>query len=361
MKILIIGLGTIGEPLARIFLDQSHRIGAQEIIVHKNTPDIKHRGALRRICEQGAKLAVYEDHMDEFKKLLRPSGIKPDYTFLEALAKADVVINCTEAGVGNKMKFEYYKSLAEAGVKKLFIAQGSEKGFGKPFAHGINDQMLKPGRDQFIQVVSCNTHQILSILYTLALISPHKKFEKARFWLGRRASDLSQAKSTIGVEVGASDGHYGSHQGKDAAGVLTSLGLKNIDLHTSADKLNNPFMHTIYFNITTSVPTALRQIKKQFYENPLTAVTYRQSNNEIFNEGRSWGYCGRILNQTVVCLPSLQVISGGREIIGRCFTPQDGNVILSSVAAALWFTDPALYLKMMREIFYQPPYLFKEI
>ncbi|MEK7596259.1 MAG: hypothetical protein AAB564_01785 [Patescibacteria group bacterium] len=360
MKILIIGLGTIGEPLARIFLDQSQKIGAQEIIVHKNTPDIKHRGALRRICEQGAKLAVYEDHMDEFKKVLRPSGLKPYYTFLEALARADVVINCTKAGIGNKMKLEYYKSLAGAGANKLFIAQGSENGFGKPYAHGINDQTLKPSRDQFIQIVSCNTHQILSILHTLALISP-RKIEKARFWLGRRASDLSQANSTIGVEVGVSNGRYGSHQGKDAAGVLASLGLKNIDLHASADKLNNPFMHTIYFSITASVPTALRQIKKQFYENPLTAVTYRQSNNEIFNEGRSWGYCGRILNQTVVCLPSLQVISGGREIIGRCFTPQDGNVILSSVAATLWFADPVRYLKKMREIFYQPPYLFKEI
>lgn len=359
MKILIIGLGTIGEPLARIFLDQSRKIGAQEIIVHKNTPDIKHRGALQRICEQGAKLAVYEDRMDEFKKLLRPLGLKPDYTFLEALAKADVVINCTQADIGNKMKLEYYKSLA--GSNKLFIAQGSEKGFGKPYAHGINDQTLKPGRDRFIQVVSCNTHQILSILYTLTLISPHKKIEKARFWIGRRASDLSQAKSIIGVEVGVYDGRYGSHQVEDAAEVLTSLGLKNIDLHASVDKLNNPFMHTIYFNITTSVPTALRQVKKQFYENPLSAVTYRQSNNEIFNEGRSWGYCGRILNQTVVCLPSLQVISGGREIIGRCFTPQDGNVILSSVAAALWFADPVRYLKMMQEIFYRPPYLFKEI
>ena len=29
-----------------------------------------------------------------------------------------------------------------------------------------------------------------------------------------------------------------------------------------------------------------------------------------------------------------------REIYGFCFTPQDGNSLLSSVAATLWLIDP---------------------
>ena len=29
-----------------------------------------------------------------------------------------------------------------------------------------------------------------------------------------------------------------------------------------------------------------------------------------------------------------------RELYGFCFTPQDGNSLLSSVAAALWLIDP---------------------
>ena len=38
-----------------------------------------------------------------------------------------------------------------------FIAQGSEFGFGKMYARGINDSALIPGEDKFLHVVSCNT------------------------------------------------------------------------------------------------------------------------------------------------------------------------------------------------------------
>lgn len=41
---------------------------------------------------------------------------------------------------------------------------------------------------------------------------------------------------------------------------------------------------------------------------------------------------GRIPNWTVVVLPSLHV-RNGNEVLGFCFTPQDGNTLLSSIAA----------------------------
>ena len=49
-----------------------------------------------------------------------------------------------------------------------FLAQGSENGFGKKYAHGINDKALTEG-DQFIQIVSCNTHNLSCITDTLAV------------------------------------------------------------------------------------------------------------------------------------------------------------------------------------------------
>ena len=53
---------------------------------------------------------------------------------------------------------------------KGFLAQGSEDGFGKKYARGINDSALMP-EDKFIQIVSCNTHNISSITNTIG-ISP---------------------------------------------------------------------------------------------------------------------------------------------------------------------------------------------
>ena len=62
----------------------------------------------------------------------------------------------------------------------------------------------------------------------------------------------------------------------------------------------------------------------------------------IFSFGRDHGYFGRLLNQTVVSIPTLTV-RDGHEITGFCFTPQDGNSLLSSVAAAAWLLDPHTY------------------
>ncbi|HLN93424.1 MAG TPA: hypothetical protein VK389_06150 [Thermoanaerobaculia bacterium] len=33
-------------------------------------------------------------------------------------------------------------------------------------------------------------------------------------------------------------------------------------------------------------------------------------------------------------------VNGDSEVIGFCFTPQDGNSLASSIAAALWIVDP---------------------
>jgi glyceraldehyde-3-phosphate dehydrogenase (NAD(P)) len=69
------------------------------------------------------------------------------------------------------------------------------------------------------------------------------------------------------------------------------------------------------------------------------ALTERRSSNQIFSFGRDHGYYGRILSQAVISTPTLAV-KGGNEIIGFCFTPQDGNSLASSINAALWLMDP---------------------
>ena len=63
---------------------------------------------------------------------------------------------------------------------------------------------------------------------------------------------------------------------------------------------------------------------------------------------------GRILNQTVVVEQTLNV-KNGNEISGFCFTPQDGNSILSSLSASLWFLYPKLYkekIKVLSHLFF---------
>jgi glyceraldehyde-3-phosphate dehydrogenase (NAD(P)) len=49
---------------------------------------------------------------------------------------------------------------------------------------------------------------------------------------------------------------------------------------------------------------------------------------------------------------------GDKEIIGTCFTPQDGNSLLSSLAATLWFLYPDSYEQKLEPV---RPYFFREI
>lgn len=369
-KVLIVGTGTIGKPLIRLLLETREVLGISEVIFHKNEAELKCRGMLVDFLNRGAKLAVYKEKRPAFIQLLADYGFTPSYSFEEAIERADVVIDCTMKGVARKLKDGFYSHLLSPG--KGFIAQGSEAGFGKPYAFGINDAALDQDSDRFIQVVSCNTHQILSLLKTLALDSKNSGFKDwknlraAKFHLLRRAGDISQDESTIGIEVGKpSHPLYGSHQAEDAVKVLNTLRdskgqLELSQIHSAADIGNNPFMHVIYFSIVLKETVDLKEVEKRFRENPLTAVTYQMTNNQVFSEGRDRGDSGRILNQTVVCLPSLEVL-GGNEVVGRCFTPQDGNALLSSVAAMLWLFDPATYREKIGKIFFKPPYLFGEV
>jgi len=98
-------------------------------------------------------------------------------------------------------------------------------------------------------------------------------------------------------------------------------------------------MHSIWFNLDCSRDITLDEVKERLRGNPLVAVTDKRYANLIFSFGRDHGYYGRILSQTVVVLPTVAV-RRKREVYGFCFTPQDGNSLLSSIAAALWLIDP---------------------
>ena len=119
---------------------------------------------------------------------------------------------------------------------------------------------------------------------------------------------------------------------------LTSLGY-DLNLFSSALKVNSQYMHSIWFHLRTEREVSLEEVIDRLVQNPRVAVTEKRDANLIFSFGRDHGYYGRILSQTVVPLPTVTV-AGGRDVYGFCFTPQDGNSLLSSVAATLWRMNP---------------------
>jgi glyceraldehyde-3-phosphate dehydrogenase type II len=347
----IVGTGTIGEPLIGILSTFRQQFGLDDVTFHKRTPLLTDRSKVTALAKKGAKLCVDKERWEKFKEM----GMEPHFEAEEAIERANVVIDCTP--VGNENKAKYYNRFADNG--RGFIAQGSEFGFGKMYARGINDKALEKGKDQFVQVVSCNTHNLAVLIDTLAL-GPEKEnnLEEGRFVCMRRANDLSQDGDFIPApEVGKhEDSRFGTHQGRDAHHLFETLGL-DIPIYSSAIKLNTQYMHTIHFNLSLRRSVTMEEVMRRLKANGRVALTNKKSSASVFSFGRDHGIFGRILNQTVIVSQSL-ALKGDREIVGMCFTPQDGNSLLSSIAATMWFLYGESYEKRLEVL---RPYFFSEI
>jgi len=333
----VVGTGTIGEPLIGLLCDFKDELGIDEVTFHKNSPLKSDSSKVTNLLKRGARLTTHKEKFDGFNDL----DLKPEFSTEEAIDRASVVIDCTPTGYGHQNKNEYYEKFAHNTLG--FVAQGSEFGFGKMYARGINDNTLVHGEDQFIHVVSCNTHNLSVITDTIALTDGSDNLQNGRFNLIRRANDVSQAKNFIpSPQVGGhKDPNYGTHHARDAAKLFETLGL-NLDLFSSAMKINTQYMHILYFHLTVKNSITLEEVIKRLESNDRIAMTEKINSNEVFSFGRDYGHYGRILNQAVVAKSSLSV-RNGNEIMGYCFTPQDGNSLLSSLAITEWFLYPNSY------------------
>tara|TARA_R110000824_G_scaffold1178_2_gene6325 strand:+ start:3237 stop:4304 length:1068 start_codon:yes stop_codon:yes gene_type:complete len=340
-NILIIGTGTIGEPLIGLLADMRHKLGLQSVYFHKRTPLVDEIAKVESLTRRGAKLVTFAATKSEFESL----GHKVACVYQKALQKADVVIDCTPAG--NENKELYYLPKTGGKKKRLFIAQGSEKGFGMPYAYGINDKALDPEVD-FIQVVSCNTHNISSLIKTLTPDVTNLVY--GDFTCIRRANDISQEGNFIASPQPSAhtDARFGTHHARDTFDLFNTM-YQIPNIFSSALKINSQYMHVIRFSLQIKGTFSKEAIINLLEKNKFIALTHKASANKVFSFGRDHGFYGRIYNHTVVSLPSLYVgqLSGETLVTGYCFTPQDGNSLLSSCAAAMRGLYGRDYLKQM--------------
>ena len=345
----VVGTGTIGEPLIGLLTHFQKDLAIDEVTFSKRTPAVTDRSKIRELIKHGARLAVDESVREGFRAI----GLEPTCTATEALDRADVVIDCTPSDVGLSNKQAHYLPRRRPG--KGFIAQGSEFGFGKMYARGINDAALIPGEDQFLQVVSCNTHNLAVLIQTLALGSG-KGLEEARFVCMRRSNDISQTSSfTPSPQVGKhDDARFGTHHARDAYHLFKTLG-NELNVFSSAVKLNTQYMHAVHFSLKLQDKITKDEVIDLLKANDRVALTHKTAANMVFSFGRDHGHYGRILNVAVVVVPSLTIVNE-REVVGFCFTPQDGNSLLSSVSAAAWILDPKNYenrIQCLKQFFFE--------
>ena len=352
-NILIVGTGTIGEPLIGLMASLNDVLGIGGIYFHKRTPLRYESAKVNSLIQKGAKLVTDKDKIADFQEL----GHHVEGDLSHAIDLCDIIIDCTPAGNTNKEKI--YLPALEKNPNKTFIAQGSEKGFGLPYAYGINDDVLVSSQSPFVQIVSCNTHNIAGIVNNLNSMSG---VVGGDFVCIRRANDLSQDDGYIASpHVSPHNCINGTHHAKDVVDLFATkdISFKN-SLFSSAMKTNTQYMHIVRFNVKVSGKVSRDDVLNSFEKDKMIAMTHHKSANRVFSFGRDHGFYGRIYNQSVVPVSSLDVYPSGKNtlVTGFCFTPQDGNSLLSSISAALYGVHGDRYVFYM-SYFYK--FLYGEI
>ena len=187
------------------------------------------------------------------------------------------------------------------------------------YAHGINDAALVPGTDRFLQVVSCNTHNLAVLLKTVALQDRGAGQPRSR------GASCACGVPPISVKprtlfrrpTPASMGtcRFGTHHAKDAWHLFQTLGL-DLNLFFRRDQAQ----YAIHAQYLVQSPRAAagdagRGAGETAAEQTCGTCTHKTTASTIFSFGRDHGYFGRLLNQTVVSVPTLGV-RAGQEISG---------------------------------------------
>ena len=350
-RVHVVGTGTIGEPIIGLLAQHRRELGIDEVTFAKFSPRAADRPMVKALRDLGARLAVAPEKRAEFEK----AGMAPDLTTGEALDAARVVLDATPEDVGLENKEKIYRKLDDG--SRVFAAQGSEDGFGKKWALGINDDVVDPKTERFVHVVSCNTHSISVLVKAIGFQNgPRPAFREARFVCIRRAGDIGDKKFIQAPSVDKHKEALGTHHATDVADVYRTLGF-DLDLFSSAMKVNTPYMHTIWFDFRLQEPTTRARVLEQLQANKYVGLTEKDATNTVFSFAREHGPFGRILSQTVVAAPTIHVRGDGKEITGFAFTPQDGNALLTNVALAARALHPDDWLKRIETF---DKYLLKE-
>ncbi|WP_455284342.1 hypothetical protein [[Eubacterium] cellulosolvens] len=346
----VVGTGTIGEPLIGLLADFRKELGIDEVTFSKRTPLLTDRTKVWDLLKRDARLCVERDKWKRFQEL----EMEPTYEYEEGIRRASVVIDCTPSGTGLDNKKRYYEKFEGP---RGYIAQGSEFGFGTIYAHGINESALTESQ-KYVQVASCNTHNIAAIIKTLAFEGGMPRLKEGRFVCMRRASDLSEERGfTASPKVDEHEyGRFGTHHARDAYALFETIGCE-LDIFSSSIKIPTQYMHSIWFSLELYGAITCEEVLARIRANPLIATTYKDQTALVFSFGRDHGRYGRILNQTTIALPTVSVRNPG-EVVGFSFTPQDGNSLLSSVAATERLLHPEDWRDKMKCL---NSFLFREV
>lgn len=323
MNVLINGGGNIGTTLCNILFTYKSLLQIDKIFLKKNSNRPWQEVDLEILKELGVYI------IDKEAKLI------------DLLPSINYVFDATSntSGLKNKEIYKQFKHLKG-------VAQGSEKGFGIPFVSGLNNDRAK--EQQFVQVVSCNTHGAASILQTLSNGNLNN-IVSADFVVVRRSEDIGNHERLVTANVVARhlDDTIGTHHAIDVTDTLKTIGV-NIPITSSDITTPSQLMHSTRFNIRLKEPITKQEILDRVSKNQFIATTNKFDSNLVFELGRRYGFQGRLYSHSILVINNILVTNN--DIKGWAFVPQEGNTILSTIHAFLLQTNNLDEFNVIKQI-----------
>ena len=238
-KIAVNGYGTIGKRVADAVRAQED----MEVIgISKTKPNYEAAVA----NQLGYDIYAPAEDIEAFEK----AGIPLAGTIREMIGKADLVVDGTPGGIGEKNKPLYEK----AGVKAIWQGGESHQLTGFSF-NAVSNYDKALGHD-FVRVVSCNTTGLCRV------ISPIDKelgINKVRITIARRAVDPNDIKKGPVNAIVLHPVTLPSHHGPDVKSVLP-----NINITSAALIVPTTLMHLHTVNMEVNTDCTAEDIKKIF-------------------------------------------------------------------------------------------------
>lgn len=327
----VAGMGTIGKPLINALLKVQRLLEIDEVTFDVQRDSLEKLAHVECLMRRGGKLAVDADTW----LLLTQHGVQPDYDTCQALEQATVVIDSSFAEQGNPHARERYAQLpAMCGL----IAQGSESGFGKMYARGINDAALEPENDRFIRVVSGPAHTVAVLTEALALHD-----EEPDNLIEGRFVCMSRARTPNQEVV-----HLGTREAWDTWRVFQTLSL-DLDLFSWSLQLRENDLPCVLFRLQVKRATTRDEVLAKLAAHPNVGLSQRTINRLVYASQRHHGRLEHLPYRTTVEAASLHV-QNGHDIVGIGCSPHKGYALRNNIAAAAWLLAPDTYAKRIQEV-----------
>lgn len=321
MNVLVNGIGNIGTTLLNLLEKFKYELSINHIYALKNTTVTDWvMEDLSFLTQKGIVICTKNSNTNNRIKI----------TLDDVIKDIDYIFDCTSNGFGLQNKI-FYKSLTNL---KGVCTQGSEKGFGIPFMTSINNDVI--WKEKFVQIVSCNTHSITSLLNSFIQQNELLKGKfQSDFVVVRRSEDLGNHQRLVTANVISRhlDSEVGTHHAIDVKDLYATLSKKNLAIQSSDITTPSQLMHSLRFNLTFEQP--IPDISYCIQNNPLMSKTSKFDSNKIFELGRRYGFMGRIFSHAIVNDNNILINSKNKNIKGWAFIPQEGNTLLSTIHAYL--------------------------